>query len=90
MTFTSTRVTPDTLAGDLTINGITRPVELDLEVYGVTVDGYGVTRAGFGATGSITRSEFDISFNMPVGLDGMLISDKVTIELEIQATAPEG
>lgn len=89
MTFTSTGVSPDTLVGDLTINGVTRPVELDLEVYGVTVDGYGVTRAGFGATGAISRSDFGIAFNMPVGLDGMLISDKVTIELEIQITAPE-
>lgn len=85
MTFTSTKITDDALAGDLTINGVTRPVEFDLDVYGATVDGYGVTRAGFGASTTISRSDFDISFNMPVGVDGMLISDKVNIELEIQA-----
>ncbi len=85
MVFTSTGVTEGSLSGDLSINGQTRPVVLDLEFHGVTVDGYGVTRAGFSAEGSIKRSDFGIEFNMPVGLDGMLISDKVDIELEIQA-----
>jgi polyisoprenoid-binding protein YceI len=89
MVFTSTSVADDTLEGDLTLNGITRPVTFDLDVYGVTDDGYGVTRAGFGATGSIRRSDFGIDFNMPVGLDGMLVSDKVAIELEIQIVPVE-
>jgi polyisoprenoid-binding protein YceI len=86
MTFVSTEVGEDVLAGDLTINGVTKPVELDLEFHGVTVDGYGVTRAGFSAEGEIKRSDFGIDFNMPVGMDGMLISDKVHISLEIQLT----
>ncbi len=85
MTFVSTSVSDDALVGELTINGKTKAVSFDLEFHGVTVDGYGVTRAGFSAAGSIARSDFGIEFNMPVGLDGMLISDKVAIELEIQA-----
>lgn len=85
MTFTSTSVTADSLSGDITINGVTKPVTFDLEFHGVAVDGYDVTRAGFSAAGSISRSDFGIDFNMPIGLDGMLISDKVQIELEIQA-----
>ena len=89
MTFVSTSVTEDTLAGDLTINGVTKPVELDLEFHGVTVDGYGMTRAGFSAEGQIKRSDFGIDFNMPVGMDGMLISDKVNISLEIQLVPSE-
>ena len=84
MTFVSTAVTEDTLVGDLTINGVTKSVELDLEFAGVVTDGYGVTRAGFSAEGRIRRSDFGIDFNMPVGMDGMLISDKVDISLEIQ------
>ena len=84
MTFVSTEITEHTLAGDLTINGVTKLVELDLEFHGVTVDGYGATRSGFSAEGVIKRSDFGIDFNMPVGMDGMLISDKVQIALEIQ------
>lgn len=89
MTFVSTAVTPDSLAGNLTINGITKPVALDLDFHGVAVDGYGTTRAGFSASGQILRSDFGVDFNAPLGLDGMLIGDKITIELEIQAV-PEG
>lgn len=85
MTFTSMSVTDSTLAGDLTLNGITKPVSFDLEFHGVAVDGYGTTRAGFSAAGKILRSDYGIDFNMPVGLDGMLIGDKIEIELEIQA-----
>lgn len=85
MTFTSTSVDGSTLKGDLTLNGMTRPISFDLEFHGVAVDGYGATRAGFSATGEIKRSDYGIDFNMPVGLDGMLIGDKIEIELEIQA-----
>lgn len=85
MTFTSTAVTESSLSGQVSINGITKDVEFELDFHGVAVDGYGVTRAGFSATAEILRSDFGISFNMPVGLDGMLIGDKINIELEIQA-----
>lgn len=84
MTFASTAVTPDSLSGDLTINGITKPVTLDLEFHGVTVDNYDTTRAGFSASGEILRGDYGIDFNAPLGMDGMLIGDKVAIELEVQ------
>ncbi|MEM9520818.1 MAG: YceI family protein [Actinomycetota bacterium] len=84
MVFVSTAASADTLVGDLTINGITKSVVLDVEFHGVAVDGYETTRAGFSASGVITRSDFGIDFNAPLGMDGMLISDKVAIELEIQ------
>ena len=85
MTFTSTAVTETSLTGDVSINGVTKPVTFDLEFHGVGVDAYDTTRAGFSAEGEISRSEFGIDFNMPIGLDGMLIGDKINIELEIQA-----
>jgi polyisoprenoid-binding protein YceI len=84
MTFRATSVAATRLAGDLTINGRTKPVELDLEFHGVAVDGYDMTRAGFSASTQILRSDFGIDFNAPLGLDGMLIGDKVDVELEIQ------
>ncbi len=85
MTFRSSAVSDDQIVGDLTINGVTQQVELDLEFHGVAVDGYETTRAGFSASGQIRRSDFGIDFNAPLGVDGMLIADKVDIELEIQA-----
>jgi polyisoprenoid-binding protein YceI len=38
------------------------------------------SRAGFSASGQFNRSDFGIDFNAPIGLDGMLVSDKVSIE----------
>ena len=60
---------------------------MDLSYNGVAVDGNEATRAGFSARGEISRSDFDIEFNAPLGIDGMLVSDKVVIELEIQLTS---
>ena len=90
MTFSSTSVSETSLAGDLTVNGVTKPVTFDLEFHGVVVDGYETTRAGFSAEGAISRSDFGIDFNAPLGMDGMLIGDKVSIELEIQLVPAAG
>lgn len=85
MTFISTPASDDSLVGNLTIGDVTKEVELDLEFHGVAVDGYETIRAGFSASGKINRSDFGITFNMPLGLDGALVSDTVNINLEIQA-----
>jgi len=86
MTFASTAITPTSMTGDLTIRGITKSVTLDLSYNGVAVDHMETTRAGFNASGEILRSDFGIEFNAPLGIDGMLLSDKVAIELEVQLT----
>lgn len=93
MTFRSTEVTGRddeyTLAGELTIGGVTRPIELDVEFFGTTeFPADQSLRAGFSATGELSRKEFGIEFNMPLGGDKVLISDKVTIELDVQLVAP--
>ena len=78
-----------TLVGDLTINGITRTVELDVEFFGTSIAPMDQsTRAGFSATGSLSRKDFGIEFNVPVGGDKLLISDKVALELDVQLIAP--
>ncbi|GAA1378976.1 YceI family protein [Pseudonocardia kongjuensis] len=88
-TFTSTGVVAkgDDLVvnGDLTIKGVTKPVELALEVNGFGPDAYGGTRAGFTATTTINRSDFGVDIAMPMDGGGVVVSEKVTVELEIQA-----
>lgn len=73
------------LAGDLTIKGVTKPVTLDLEVLGVNKDPWGNTKAGFSASTKINRKDFGIEWNAPLETGGFLVSDEVTLELEIQA-----
>jgi polyisoprenoid-binding protein YceI len=70
--------------GTLTVKGVTRPVTLEVEFHGVGADPWGGTRAGFTATTRISRKDFGVDFNMPVG-EGALLGDAVDITLEIQA-----
>ncbi|PWJ24032.1 polyisoprenoid-binding protein YceI [Branchiibius hedensis] len=84
MTFTSTKVTPDTLEGDLTIKGVTKPVTFELEFDGVSADPWGGTRAGFEATTEINRKDFGLTWNVAVEGGGVLVSEKVKINLDIQ------
>ena len=86
MTFRATGVEGDgedyTLTGDLTIRGITKPVELEVEFTGVAVDPFGATRAGFSAETEISRKEFGLTWNAALETGGFLVSDKVKINLE--------
>ncbi len=88
MTFVSTGIVDNgdsgTIAGNLTVNGITRAVELETEFFGVGVDPYGITRAGFSASTAISRKDFGIDFNVPLGGDKVLVGDRVTVELDVQ------
>ena len=73
--------------GDLTIRGVTKAVTLELEVNGFTPDPFGGTRAGFTATTEINRQDFEVSYNGPIpGADNaMVLSDKVTLNVEVEA-----
>jgi polyisoprenoid-binding protein YceI len=88
LTFHSTGVRRDgsdfLLDGDLTIRAITKPVTLKLEINGFGADAYGGTRAGFSATTEINRNDFGVSYNGPVPGGGVVVSEKVTVTLEIE------
>jgi polyisoprenoid-binding protein YceI len=89
MTFATTgvRQNGDTylLDGTLTIRDVTRPITLDVEFNGTDTDPWGGQRVGFSATTSISRKEFGIEFNIPLGGDKALLGDNVDIQLEVQA-----
>ena len=97
MVFESTEVRPGsdgmeefTLVGNLTLKGITRPVELKAEFGGQTVDAFGMTRAGFEATGEISRKDFNITWNAPLqaAAGGVLVSDNVKILIDASFVLP--
>ncbi|WP_069386333.1 YceI family protein [Cellulosimicrobium cellulans] len=87
--FTSTSVTADgddyVVAGDLTINGVTKPVELATEFAGTATDPFGNPRAGFEATTQISRKEFGLTWNAALETGGVLVGDKITITLDVSA-----
>ncbi|AUI49857.1 YceI family protein [Arthrobacter crystallopoietes] len=86
MTFVATGVEGDgedyTVTGDLTIRGVTKPVEVEVEFTGVAVDPFGATRAGFTGETEISRKEFGLTWNAALEAGGVLVSDKVKIHLD--------
>jgi polyisoprenoid-binding protein YceI len=85
MTFTTTSFDGATARGELTIKGVTRPVELDVEFLGVDVDAFGNTRIGFEAETKIDRTDFGVSFDIPLDGGKLLVGHKVDIQLSVQA-----
>jgi polyisoprenoid-binding protein YceI len=85
MTFTTTSFDGSTATGELTIKGVTRPVELDVEFLGVDQDPWGGTRVGFEATATINRKDWGVDFNIPLDGGKLLIGDKVSITLAVEA-----
>lgn len=92
MTFASKRIEPAgsgryKLTGDLTIRDVTREVTLDVEQTGSGKDPWGNDRLGFTAKGAINRSDWGLKWNQALEAGGVLVSDKVDIEVEAQVVA---
>jgi len=89
MTFQSTSVTATggdfVVEGDLNLHGVTKSVQLNLELNGFGPDPYGGTRAGFTATTEINRKDFGIEFNMPLEGGGVVLGEKVSVTIDIEA-----
>ena len=89
MTFVSTGIRPDggdfVLTGDLTIKGVTRPVDFELEFEGVVTDPWGNTKAGFSAEAEVNRKDWGLEWNVALETGGVLVGEKVKIQLEIEA-----
>lgn len=89
LTFRSTGITPRgtdyVLHGELTIKGVTRPVDFDLSFDGVATDPWGNTKAGFTAETVVNRKDWGLVWNVALETGGVLVSEKVTLQLDIQA-----
>jgi polyisoprenoid-binding protein YceI len=95
MTYRSTGVAANgdgtwTVEGELSLHGVTKNVPLHLELNGFTADPYGGQRAGFSATTEINRRDFGIDISLPMDGGGVVVGDKVSISLEIEAVLDQG
>jgi polyisoprenoid-binding protein YceI len=85
--------THGTLAGELTIRGITRPVALAAEYLGHAADPWGGQRAIFTAEATLNREDWGLTWNMPLDGGGLLVSKEIRIEIDaeavLQSTAPQ-
>jgi polyisoprenoid-binding protein YceI len=91
MTFRSTRIEPVdgsyTMRGHLTLKDVTRAVTLEVEPNGLAASPDGRTRFGLSATGELRRTDLDFGLK-PLGLDRLVLADKVAFELDMQFVRP--
>jgi polyisoprenoid-binding protein YceI len=93
LTFKSTRVERKgkdgyVLHGDLTLKGVTKPVQLPFRLTGAVKDPRGNTRFGVEAQTKLNRRDFGINFGGPLTGGGLQIGDEVTINLHLEALLP--
>ena len=73
------------LNGNLTILGVTKPVTLKAEYEGTAQDPFGNVRAGFTASTVVEREDWGLSWNATLETGGVLVSKKITLNLEVSA-----
>ena len=73
--------------GALTIRDVTRDVVLDARFLGAGKDPWGNQRVAFQASASVDRRDFGLEWNQVLEAGGVLVGEKVEIEIEVQAVA---
>jgi polyisoprenoid-binding protein YceI len=73
-----------TLKGILTIKGVSKEIELNVEYGGINKDPWGNEKAGFSITGAINRKDWGLNWNAALETGGVLVSDEVKIAGEVQ------
>jgi polyisoprenoid-binding protein YceI len=71
-----------TAIGDLTIKGVTKEIALDYEHNGLVTDPYGNVKVGGTLTGTINRTDWGLSWNVPLGGGAWLVGEKVKLEID--------
>jgi len=73
------------ITGDLTMNGVTKPITLTAEVQGEETDPWGNERVALEVTGQLNRGDWDMTFNQALGSGNLLVGEKVKLQLDIAA-----
>ncbi len=89
ITFTGTDFAVDgdviIVTGDLTIKGVTHSVTVPFEFQGAATDPFGNQRIGFEGSVVVNRKDWNLNWNAALEAGGVLVSEKVTLELEVSA-----
>jgi len=72
------------LTGNLTIKGVTKEVTFDIEFGGINKDPWGNEKAGFSLEGKINRKDWGLNWNAALETGGVLVSEDVKIQAEVQ------
>jgi polyisoprenoid-binding protein YceI len=82
-TLVATAIEPGKVVADLTLRGVTRPVELEAVFSEPAIDPWGNTRVGVELNGSLDRRDFGIVWNAPLPGGGALLDDEVKLSASL-------
>ena len=89
ISFVSTGVERDgddwAVTGELTIKDVTKPITIDFESTGSAKDPFGNLRIGFEGKAVLSRKDWGLTWNAALETGGVLVGEKIKIELEIEA-----
>ena len=72
------------VTGDLTIRGVTKPVEFTVTFEGVGINPWGAEVAGVSARAEVNREDWGLTWNAALETGGVLVGKKVVLAVEIQ------
>lgn len=72
------------MAGNLTMKGVTKPVELNLEYGGSEDNGHGILKHGFEVTGTVNRMEFGMTWNKLTDSGGLGLGENIKLIANVQ------
>ncbi len=78
-TFSGSLVAPDRVEGELTLKGVTKPIEMKATTFGPATDPWGNERVGLDLEGTVNRQDFGVSWNLDLPNGGKLLDDSVTL-----------
>ena len=76
--------------GKLTLNGMTRPISLDLTYLGVGPDSWGGVRAAFHAVTDLKRDDFAMNYNPMIRAGVAAVGTTLRVEMDIEALQGDG
>ena len=71
-------------SGEITIKGVTKPVEVTGTISAPITDAWGNERIGLQLSATVDRTEFGLNWNMPLPTGDQALANTVTILTELQ------
>jgi polyisoprenoid-binding protein YceI len=90
ISFTANMLVPDdqenhfVISGELTMKGIKKRINLDVEFGGTIKDPWGSEKAIFSISGKINRKDWGLNYNTALEAGGVLVGEDVWIQCEVQ------
>lgn len=88
ISFRSTEISSDgdevTVDGELTLRGVTKPIQATGRLEGPAQDFMGNTRLGFTLETTIDRTDYGVSWNAELPSGGKALADEVTLHVELE------